>query len=132
MKERLNLTIDGALLEAMKAYAASKQMSVSELVESYFRQVTKPVQRENLLELVERLPGAGGRELGIVAPVLDAMTAGGESEAGLRLAGDGLGVTGPGFGALTPGGESGAGAGDLASGGGGAVTAVKKGGDHGV
>jgi DNA-binding transcriptional regulator YbjK len=55
VKERLNLTIDGALLEAMKTYAASKQMSVSELVESYFRQVTKPVQRENILDMVDRL-----------------------------------------------------------------------------
>jgi Family of unknown function (DUF6364) len=61
MKERLNLTIDGALLEAMKAYAASKEMSVSELVESYFRSVTRPVQRNNILDLVERLePGLTG------------------------------------------------------------------------
>jgi len=42
VKERLNLTIDGALLEAMKTYAASKDMSVSELVESYFRAVKSP------------------------------------------------------------------------------------------
>lgn len=66
MKERLNLTIDGALLEAMKTYAASKEMSVSELVESYFRSVTKPVQRNNILDLVDRLErpdlGPGGRE----------------------------------------------------------------------
>ena len=55
MKERLNLTIDGALLESMKAYAASKDMSVSELVESYFRAVTKPVQRRNILDLVDEL-----------------------------------------------------------------------------
>jgi hypothetical protein len=55
MKERLNLTIDGTLLEAMKTYAASKEMSVSELVESYFRSVTKPVQRNNILDLVDRL-----------------------------------------------------------------------------
>jgi hypothetical protein len=55
VKERLNLTIDGALLEAMKAYAASKEMSVSELVESYFRSVTKPVQKDNILDLVDRL-----------------------------------------------------------------------------
>ena len=45
MKERLNLTIDGALLEAIKAYAANKEMSVSELVESYFRAVTKPLDQ---------------------------------------------------------------------------------------
>jgi hypothetical protein len=56
MKERLNLTIDGALLEAMKAYAASKDMSVSELVESYFRSVTKPVERRNILDIVDELP----------------------------------------------------------------------------
>ena len=55
VKERLNLTIDGVLLEAMKAYAASKEMSVSELVESYFRSVTKPVGRDNILDLVDRL-----------------------------------------------------------------------------
>ena len=58
MKERLNLTIDGALLDAMKAYAASKEMSVSELVESYFRSVTRPVQRKNILDLVDALEPA--------------------------------------------------------------------------
>ena len=55
MKERLNLTIDGALLEAMKVYAASKEMSVSELVESYFRNVTKPVERRSILDMVDAL-----------------------------------------------------------------------------
>lgn len=55
MKERLNLTIDRALLEAMKAYAAKRQMSVSELVENYFKHVTKPVHRKNILDLVDDL-----------------------------------------------------------------------------
>jgi Family of unknown function (DUF6364) len=55
MKERLNLTIDGGLLEAMKTYAAGKGMSVSELVENYFRHVTKPVRRKNILDLVDEL-----------------------------------------------------------------------------
>jgi hypothetical protein len=55
MKERLNLTIDGALLEAMKVYAAGKGISVSELVESYFRQVTRPVSRHNILDMVDKL-----------------------------------------------------------------------------
>jgi len=59
MKERLNLTVDGALLEAMKAYAASKEMSVSELVECYFRSVTKPVRRDSILDLLDRLEGPG-------------------------------------------------------------------------
>ena len=55
MKERLNLTIDAALLASMKAYAASKQMSVSELVESYFRNVTRILPHTNILDLVDQL-----------------------------------------------------------------------------
>ena len=55
MKERLNLTIDAELVESMKAYAASKQMSVSELVESYFRTVTRPLQRKNIVDMVDGL-----------------------------------------------------------------------------
>ena len=55
MKERLNLTIDGDLLNVIKAYAAKKQMSVSELVEGYFRSVTKPVREKNILDLVRGL-----------------------------------------------------------------------------
>jgi hypothetical protein len=54
-KERLNLTIDGTLLGAMKHYAASKQTSVSELVENYFKTVTRPVKRTNILDLVDKL-----------------------------------------------------------------------------
>ena len=59
MKERLNLTVDGMLLEAMKAYAASKEMSVSELVESYFRSVTRPVRGDSILDLLDRLERPG-------------------------------------------------------------------------
>ena len=55
MKERLNLTIDAELVESMKAYAASKDMSVSELVESYFRTVTRPLPRINILDMVDQL-----------------------------------------------------------------------------
>lgn len=55
MKERLNLTIDAELVESMKAYAASKQMSVSELVESYFRSVTRSLPRTSVLDLVDQL-----------------------------------------------------------------------------
>ncbi|MBN9380867.1 MAG: hypothetical protein J0H74_08885 [Chitinophagaceae bacterium] len=55
MKERLNLTIDAELVESMKAYAASKQMSVSELVESYFRSVTRPMPRTNILDMLDGL-----------------------------------------------------------------------------
>jgi hypothetical protein len=55
MKERLNLTIDAGLVESMKAYAASKNLSVSELVESYFRTVTRPLPRTNILDMVDQL-----------------------------------------------------------------------------
>jgi Family of unknown function (DUF6364) len=56
MKTRLNLTIDEATLELIKAYAASKETSVSELVESYFKKIAKPpARRKNILQLVEKL-----------------------------------------------------------------------------
>jgi hypothetical protein len=59
MKDRLNLTIDGELLEAVKNYAAGKEMSVSEMVQSYFRSVTRPVRRKNILDLVDKLNRPG-------------------------------------------------------------------------
>ena len=55
MKERLNLTIDAELVESMKAYAASKNMSVSELVESYFRTVTRALPGKSIVDLVDGL-----------------------------------------------------------------------------
>lgn len=55
MKARLNLTIDGSLLENVKGYAAKRQTSVSELVESYFKTVTRPSKRKNIIQLVEKL-----------------------------------------------------------------------------
>ncbi len=57
MKSRVNLTIDEALIDKVKSYAALQHTSVSELVETYFEQLTKPVGRKNILELVEQLPG---------------------------------------------------------------------------
>jgi len=55
MKARLNLTIEDNLLEEVKNYAVKQQKSVSELVESYFKTVTKPSKRKNILHLVEKL-----------------------------------------------------------------------------
>ncbi|WEK37185.1 MAG: DUF6364 family protein [Candidatus Pseudobacter hemicellulosilyticus] len=55
MKTRLNLTIDQALLESMKAYAANKHTSVSELVETYFKRISRPAKRKNILHLVDQL-----------------------------------------------------------------------------
>jgi hypothetical protein len=57
MKARLNLTIDNSLLERFKLYAANKQVSISELVEEYFKSATKPKTRKNMIDLVEKLPG---------------------------------------------------------------------------
>ncbi len=55
MKARLNLTIDNDLLSSMKAYANKKQISISELVEGYFKGITKPAKRKNIIDLVEKL-----------------------------------------------------------------------------
>ncbi len=55
MKTRLNLTIDESLLDKIKLFAADKQTSVSELVEDYFRRITKPAKRKNIISMVEKL-----------------------------------------------------------------------------
>lgn len=55
MKARLNLTIDDKLLENIKSYAVKQQQSVSKLVEGYFKRVTKPSKRKNILHLVDKL-----------------------------------------------------------------------------
>ena len=92
MKERLNLTVDGALLEAMKAYAASKEMSVSELVESYFRSVTRPFRGDNILDLLDRLERPGWEVETAVGDASDAGNAGNSRDAG--NAGDAAGGAG--------------------------------------
>ena len=56
MKVRLNLTIDDNLLNKIKRYAASKQVSVSELVEEYFKAIAQPKSRKNIIQLVYKLP----------------------------------------------------------------------------
>ncbi len=55
MKTRLTLTIESNLLEDVKNYAIKQQKSVSELVEGYFKSVTKPSKRKNILHLIEKL-----------------------------------------------------------------------------
>lgn len=56
MKTRLNLTIDNNILNSAKAYAASKNTSVSELVEEYFKSIRRPTKRKTILDLVHELP----------------------------------------------------------------------------
>lgn len=55
MKARLNLTIENKLLEEVKVYATKRQQSVSELVEGYFKKITKPSKRKNILDLIDKL-----------------------------------------------------------------------------
>jgi len=55
MKTRLNLTIDDDLLDNIKTYAANKRISVSELVENYFKRIAKPAKRKNIINLIENL-----------------------------------------------------------------------------
>jgi hypothetical protein len=55
MKARLNLTIEDSLLENVKSYAAKQQRSVSELVEGYFKSVTKPSRRKSILHIIDKL-----------------------------------------------------------------------------
>jgi hypothetical protein len=55
MKVRINLTIDDSTLNKIKRYAANKQISISEFVETYFKNLTKAGKQKNILELVDDL-----------------------------------------------------------------------------
>ncbi|WP_221394846.1 DUF6364 family protein [Dyadobacter sp. NIV53] len=56
MKTRLNITIEGALLSNVKKYAASKEISVSQIVEDYFRSLIKPdFKKKSIIDLVNQL-----------------------------------------------------------------------------
>lgn len=56
MKSKINLSIDEKLVYKIKAYAEENNISVSELVEQYFKTKVEPVKRNNLIELVKSLP----------------------------------------------------------------------------
>ena len=55
MKSRLNLTIEDSLLKSTKLYAEKQQKSISELVEGYFKEVTKPIKRKTFVDIVKEL-----------------------------------------------------------------------------
>lgn len=55
MKSRVNLTIEEGLLLEIKSYASEKQVSISELVEEYFKQLTKPKQKSKIFDMVKNL-----------------------------------------------------------------------------
>ena len=56
MKARLNLTIEESLLNKVKVYAEKKQSSVSQLVEEYFKSLTKKTKKKSIIDLIESLP----------------------------------------------------------------------------
>lgn len=55
MKSRLNLTIEDSLLKSTKLYAEKQHISISELVEGYFKEVTKPIKRKTFADIVKEL-----------------------------------------------------------------------------
>jgi hypothetical protein len=55
MKARLNITIDESLLNEVKQFAAQKNTSVSEMVASYFKIITKP-KKTSFVDLLKELP----------------------------------------------------------------------------
>jgi hypothetical protein len=55
MKSHLNLSIEDSLLKSTKLYAEKHNTSISELAENYFRNLTKPVKRKSIIDLIESL-----------------------------------------------------------------------------
>jgi Family of unknown function (DUF6364) len=55
MKARLNITIEESLLNEVKKIAAKRNTSVSEMVENYFKTISKP-KRRTLTEVLDDLP----------------------------------------------------------------------------
>lgn len=55
MKTRLNLTIEEDLLQKVKRYASNKKVSISNLVEDYFKNLSKSDKQENIVDLMKRI-----------------------------------------------------------------------------
>ncbi|NJM26458.1 MAG: ribbon-helix-helix protein, CopG family [Bacteroidia bacterium] len=56
MKSRLNISIDDSLLERVKRYADKHHTSLSQLIEQYFRTLTRrQAGKENILDMLERV-----------------------------------------------------------------------------
>ncbi len=54
MKSRLNITVDAEILNNAKRYADRKKISLSELIEQYFKSLTSS-RRKTIIQLVEEL-----------------------------------------------------------------------------
>jgi CO dehydrogenase/acetyl-CoA synthase alpha subunit len=55
MQARLSLSIDTDILKEVKKLSAKKNMNISEMVEDYFKIITKP-KRKLLTEILDELP----------------------------------------------------------------------------
>ena len=55
MKSRLNITVDEEILNNVKRYAARKNISLSELIEQYFKTLTSTPRRKTIIQMVEEL-----------------------------------------------------------------------------
>ena len=55
MKTELSLTIDDALLADVKLYADKNNITVSELVEDFLKNLTTSSKQKNIVDLVQEL-----------------------------------------------------------------------------
>lgn len=61
MKDRLNITVDQVLIEQVKRYASKHNTSISQLVEVYFKSLTRPTHKKTVIELLKELPKPKGK-----------------------------------------------------------------------
>ena len=56
MKSKLNITVDKVLVEQAKRYAARNNSSLSQLIEIYFKSLTRPARKKTVIDLLRELP----------------------------------------------------------------------------
>lgn len=56
MKTRLNITIEEGILEEIKKYSNRNNISISELVEKYFKRIVGKPKKKSLLDKIKTLP----------------------------------------------------------------------------
>jgi hypothetical protein len=57
MKNRLNITIEGTLIEQAKRYAAKNNVSLSQLVEESLKRIVgqRPAKKQNILDFLKTM-----------------------------------------------------------------------------
>lgn len=55
MKSKLNITVDKKLKKQIKSYAKQRNVSISELVEDYFEQLTRSGKQRSIIDVVESM-----------------------------------------------------------------------------